>query len=535
MDPRPEEASQRPSADEPRTDPGAEAAEPAVNGHADSDAAEVSEPRTDGTAVEAASSVSPVSEPAAPEPVAPEPAAAEAPVPESPAPEPAAAEAPVPESPAPEPVAPEPAAAEAAGSGSPSNPDAMSTASDDAFSRLLADPTEQKRRTITPKKGSRVTGKIVQLSEKGAFVDFGGREEGFVDIQQLRNEKGEVTRKVGDEIRATVSSVEGGTKLTLKAKRSGNLPAVIDAHRSGLPVEGRVTGVNKGGLVVRIMGVRAFCPFSQIDRRYIEDPSVYVGKRLTFRVTAADAKGKNIVLSRRVLLEEQIRGHAETLRKDLEVGKELSGVVARVRPFGVFVDLGGVDGLVHLSEISHTRVKDPSEVLKVGQDVRVKVMKIEDLGGKKERISLSIKELLDDPWDELSSKLVVGEKVEGKVVRIVDFGAFLEIAPGIDGLIHVSALAAGRVTHPSDIVSVGDAVPAWVVNVDRDSRRISLSLIDPQAAKPAPRSEGKTGRSGGGRKEAREVREHRETRKPEGGMTSMEEAFQRLRDQNDQN
>jgi small subunit ribosomal protein S1 len=375
-----------------------------------------------------------------------------------------------------------------------------------------------------PRKGKRVTGKIVQIGENGVFVDFGGREEGVLDPREIRDEKGELSKKVGDEIRATVLSVAEGVKLTLKGKRPGNLPALLEAHKAGAPVEGRVTGVNKGGLVVRVMGVRAFCPFSQIDRRYIENPQEYVGRKLSFHISSADEKGRNVVLSRRALLEEEARAQAETVRKGLEVGAEIGGTVARIRPFGAFVDLGGVDGLVHVSEISHARVTNPSDVLKVGQDVRVRVVKIEDLGGANERISLSMKQLEADPWESAIDGLSVGGRIQGKVVRVVDFGAFVEIVPGVDGLVHVSALAAGRVDHPSDIVSPGDTVEAWVLQVDRAKRRISLSLVDPAMQPERPERPPR-------RREPRAPKVHRSGGdSAQEGMTSMEEAFERLRE-----
>jgi len=381
-----------------------------------------------------------------------------------------------------------------------------------------------------PRKGKKIAGKIVQIGDNGVFVDFGGREEAVLDIAEIRDEKGELTKAVGDEIRATVVSVGGGVKLTLKGRRPGNLPALLEAQKSGAPVEGKVTGVNKGGLVVRTMGVRAFCPYSQIDRRYIDNPQDYVGRKLSFRVSSADEKGRNVILSRRALLEEEAKEKADVLRQELSIGKDLTGTVARIRPFGAFVDLGGVDGMVHVSEISHTRVNNPADVLKVGQEVRVRVVKIENLGAADERVSLSMKELEADPWKTAVEGISVGQKVTGKVVRIVDFGAFVEIAPGVDGLVHVSALASGRVGHPSEIVTPGETVSAWVVHVDEERRRVSLSLVDPESR--PPRAE--RGREREPRRREREPRApktHR-TGDPDGdgGLTSMGEAFQRLRE-----
>jgi small subunit ribosomal protein S1 len=440
-----------------------------------------------------------------------------------------AVSAPAIESPADPPAAPPPAEAESE-AGTPqaeTGAAPQARAAEDSMAAAVV----SKPQPIVPKKGSRISGKIVRIGEDGAFVDFGGREEGFLDARELRDEKGELTKQVGEKIQATVVSVEGGVKLSTKGgRRSGNVQAVLEAQKGNLPVEGKITGVNKGGLVVHVMGVRAFCPFSQIDRHYVDDPTTYVGKKFTFRVASADERGKNVVLSRRALLEEGVRERAGELRKQLQVGQDHTGVVARIRPFGAFVDLGGVDGLVHVSEITHGRVKDPSEVLQVGQSVKVRILKIEDLGGKGERVSLSIKRLLDDPWDVATRELRAGEKVQGEIVRIVDFGAFVCIAPGVDGLIHVSALATQRVKHPADVVSVGQKVEAWILSVDSETRRVSLSLVDPaeRAERQPPRQRG--GRGGGGRRrEGREAPEPRQEQRKDTGMTSMEEAFQRMK------
>jgi small subunit ribosomal protein S1 len=380
-----------------------------------------------------------------------------------------------------------------------------------------------------PRKGSRLTGKIVRIEAGEVIVELPGGLEGRLDPAEVRTPEGKVNRSVGEQVRVRV--LEGGQRprVTLKGVRKpGNLPAVLEAWRAGTPVRGKVTGVNKGGLVVYVMGIRAFCPISQIDRHYVEEPERFVGRKLSFRVSSADEKGRNVVLSRRALLEEELREKAEDLRRNLRVGQEVRGVVARIRPFGAFVDLGGLDGLVHVSEISHARVQDPAEVLKVGQELTLKVVRIENLGQENERISLSLKQLQEDPWERFAAGLKTGEKVRGKVVRVVDFGAFLEIAPGVDGLVHVSALAEARVEHPSEIVRPGDEVEAWVISVDRDARRISLSLVDPARLERAARKRPEAGERR--RREARSARRDSGERREVPGLTSMAEAFQRLRE-----
>ena len=405
---------------------------------------------------------------------------------------------------------------------------------------VMESASKGKRKLVLPKKGGRVTGRIIQIGEDGVFVDFGGREEGVLEVREIQDAEGKPTRTVGDTVKAVVTQVEGGVKLTLKARSTGDVAGLLAAHQANTAVEGKVTGVNKGGLVVGVMGVRAFCPFSQIDRHYVENPAEFVGKKLTFRISSADGRGKNVVLSRRAYLEEEMKEKAEALRQGLEVGAVIDGIVARLRPFGAFVDLGGIDGLVHVSEISHTRVASPSDALKVGQKVKVQVVKIENLGDKGERISLSVKQLEDDPWTAAVQGLEPGQQVKGKIVRLVEFGAFVQIAPGVDGLIHVSALASDRrVEHPKDVVSTGDEVEVWIVAVDKGSRRISLSLVEPSARPAAGESRGRRDgasprRGPRDRGESREIREYRErARVEEDGLTSMGEAFQRLREKLD--
>ncbi len=411
------------------------------------------------------------------------------------------AETPAPEaaSAAPEAEAPSPAEA----GGAASETDGSAAAEGAAVMQAAVAELPKSGGPPEPRKGGPIRGKIVKLGEEGAFVDFGGREEAFLDRKEITDAEGKLTHDVGADVRGTVLSVEGGVKMSLKAAggkpgaHAGNIPALLDAAKTGAPVEGKVTGVNKGGLVVQILGVRAFCPFSQIDRHWVEDPSVFVGQKLAFRVSSADPKGRNVVLSRRVLLEQDSKEKAEDLRKDLAVGKVLKGTVVRLRPFGAFVDLGGIDGLIHVSEISHRRIKDPSEVLKVGQEVEVKIRSVDNLGRPDERIGLSMKELQGDPWTTAAGALKPGEKVRVKVVRLAEFGAFMEVAPGIDGLAHVSTLADHRVGHPSEVLEVGQELEVWIVSVDPGTKRISLSVVDP-ATRGARGDRGPRDEEGGG-------------------------------------
>ena len=320
------------------------------------------------------------------------------------------------------------------------------------------------------KVGDRVKGKIVSIGEDAAFVDFGGRAEGAVALAALRDSDGNVKAKEGDAIEATITSLEGQITLQPAIKKSdAGLAILIKAKETGTPVEGKVKGTNSGGFEVILGGVRGFCPFSQMDLGPVGDGAQFVGQVLMFKVLDVSEKGRRVVLSRKALLKNERAQLADTVRTKLEPGQLAEGNVTRLLPFGAFVDIGGVQGLVHVSEISHKRVGDPSEALTVGQKVKVKVLKLEHLGeGKKERISLSIKSAEPDPWTDIDTRIKEGDVIKGPVLRVMDFGAFVEILPGIDGLVHVSQLARRRVAHPRDVVAVGQEIEAKVTRVDKD-------------------------------------------------------------------
>lgn len=285
------------------------------------------------------------------------------------------------------------------------------------------------------------------------------------------------------------------------------LAELAQAHAQGIPVEGTVTEVLKVGVSVQVRGVQGFCPLSQLDSRPVADPAVFVGQRLTFRISRfEEAQGKrvNLVLSRRALLAEEARERAATARAQLEPGKVMRGTVSSVVSFGAFIDLGGIEGLLHVGELGHARVEHPKEVLSVGQEVEVKVLKIEPPKDGKggERISLSRKALLQDPWQAAAAQLKPGTHRQATVVRLQPFGAFLQLEPGVDGLLHVSELARDReVRHPKDVLKVGQSVEVVVKSVDLGQKRISLVLPGGEAdeaegeavkvaATPAPQSFG---------------------------------------------
>jgi small subunit ribosomal protein S1 len=353
---------------------------------------------------------------------------------------------------------------------------------DDDFAALLAASEQAARPQVSA--GEVVRGQVIAVGATSAFVEIGGKGEAMIELGEFRDpESGAVGLTVGDLIEATVvDDGRGSGTVVLKRTvgRGGHVPGELEqALAHGIAVEGLVTGENKGGYDVQIGTVRAFCPGSQIDRRRGE-PGGYVGQRLRFRVTKIEAGGRNIVVSRRALLEEEAAQEAERTWERIEVGAVLPGRVSSLRDFGAFVDLGGVEGLIHVSELGHGRVGHPSEVLEPGQPVEVKVVSVEPAGeGGRGRIGLSLRALAPDPWSTARERFAVGATVPGTVRRLEGFGAFVEIAPGLDGLVHVSKITLERrLAHPRQALALGQPVQVTVLAVDEQQRRISLSMVE---------------------------------------------------------
>ena len=365
-----------------------------------------------------------------------------------------------------------------------------------------------KRRTPPPQPGDRVRGTVTSVGRDTVFVELAdGRGEAMIDGAELRDADGMVTIKVGDPIEATV--VEGGGRgepMVLRrqlAHASGaQAPAELArAFELGLPVEGTISAVNKGGVDVTVAGVRGFCPISQLDTRRTEDASGMVGQKLMFRITKyeEDRRGPNLVLSRRALLEEEGRARAVETRAKLQVGAVLPGVVTGLKDFGAFVDLGGIEGMLHVSEIGFSRVTRPADVLAIGQPVTVQVIRIEKRNdpNRPEQVALSLKALAADPWEEAASRFPAGTRVAGTVMRVEPFGAFVELAPGVEGLAHISTLGGGKpLRHARDAVKPGDRLEVTVIAVDRERRRLSLApageseAIDAESQAAADRAGG---------------------------------------------
>ena len=343
------------------------------------------------------------------------------------------------------------------------------------FAEMLA--ASEHAEPFEAKPGDKLTGKIIQIDGPHAFVDCGLREELPMAVQELKAADGEMKYQVGDEITAYAQKTPDGLKLTLaiNLKEAGH-EVLASAYAAGTPVQGKVGSTNKGGFSIDLDGTRAFCPFSQIDVRRADNPDIFIGQTYQFKILELSENGRNIVVSRRALLQADRESLAHATRESLALGDILEGLVTRLVPFGAFVDIGGVEGLVHISQISHQRVADPSDVLKEGQTIKVKVLEIQNLGmGRSERISLSVKALATDPWPETVSSMIPGQDVTGRVTRLVDFGVFVELQPGVEGLIHISELANRRIIHPREILNEDEEINVRVLDVDLDRRRISLS------------------------------------------------------------
>jgi len=339
-------------------------------------------------------------------------------------------------------------------------------------------------RARMPKAGQTVSGRVVAIGTETVFVDVGAKTEAVMDRDQLTDDDGKLTVEVGSTVTARVAEArEGSIVLRVRMSRGADPSAELaQAQAHGIPVTGTVAAVNKGGVEVEVLGQRAFCPISQLDAHYVEDPAEFIGRKLEFRVTRHEPGrgGKaNIVLSRRALLEEEAAKRSAELRAQLAVDKVMPGTVTRIKDYGAFVDLGGLEGMLHISELGFGHVDHPSEVLSEGQSVEVKILKMEPSEDPKrpDRISLSLKALQDDPWDVAVREMSIGQRLKGKVARTQPFGAFVTLPSGIEGLVHVSQLVSDRrVNHAKEVVAVGDEVEVAVLEIDTERHRVALSM-----------------------------------------------------------
>ena len=314
--------------------------------------------------------------------------------------------------------------------------------------------------------GQMLQGVVVLIGRDVVFVDVGGKGEATMDLSELQDEDGHLTVEVGATVEGVVVSTSGGVKLSRKlARGAATRRQLEDAYRAQLPVEGRVEKANKGGYEVRVGGQRAFCPISQIDTGFTSDPEVHVGQRYTFRIIEYKEGGKDLVISRRALIEEEEREQEVEVRKTIVPGADLPGRIASVRPYGAFVDLGGgIQGLLHVSEMGWSRVSDPTKVVQPGDSVTVRVLGVDDEKGK---ISLGMKQLQTDPWDAVGQSYARGHRLTGTVTRVLEFGAFIELQPGIEALAHLSTFPpSGNRDGWKDTVTVGATVAVEILTVD---------------------------------------------------------------------
>jgi small subunit ribosomal protein S1 len=326
-------------------------------------------------------------------------------------------------------------------------------------------------------KGQTLEGTIVAIRQDVAFVNVGGKGEATIEIDELKDADGNLEVAVGDRVQAMVVSTVGGLTLSRKLARGAATERQLeDAFHTGLPVEGKVERAVKGGYEVRIARQRAFCPTSQIDTLRTDDPSVHDGRVYEFRIIEYKEGGRNLVVSRRALLEEQQRASAAEIRRSIAAGAVMTGRVTSVREFGAFVDLGGgVQGLLHVSEMGWSRVSDTSQVVKPGDEITVKVLRVDD---DKQKISLGLKQLTADPWSRVHETYEMGQVRTGRVTRLADFGAFVELEPGVEALAHASTFApTGRSNGWSSGMTPGMTGAFEILSIDLEKKRIGVALV----------------------------------------------------------
>jgi len=328
------------------------------------------------------------------------------------------------------------------------------------------------------KPGSIITGTVVAINDDVVIVSAGLKSEAVIPIEQFKNDKREGEISVGDEVEVALDAVEDGfgeTRLSReKAIRARTWTDLEKAYEEGKVVEGTINGRVKGGFTVEIDNVRAFLPGSLVDVRPVRDPGYLEGKSLEFKVIKLDQRRNNVVVSRRAVVEQEYSAEREALLEGLQEGKSVKGIVKNLTDYGAFVDLGGIDGLLHITDMAWKRVKHPSEVVNVGDEIDVKILKFDR---ERQRVSLGMKQLGDDPWKDLARRYPAQTRIFGKVTNIADYGCFVEIEDGVEGLVHVSEMDwTNRNVNPSRVVQLGEEVEVMVIEIDEERRRISLGI-----------------------------------------------------------
>jgi len=333
--------------------------------------------------------------------------------------------------------------------------------------------------------GTLVKAKVVDITPDAVIVDAGLKSEGIIPKWQFQNENGELEVQVGDEVEVALDLVEDGLGATLlsreKAKRMRAWEKLEEAYEKGEIVKGRITGKVRGGFTVEIGPLRAFLPGSLVDVRPVRDTSHLEGQELEFKVIKLDPKRNNIVLSRRAVVEQEYSAEREELLKKLKEGGVVKGIVKNITDYGAFIDLGGIDGLLHITDMAWKRVRHPSEVVQLGQEVEVKVLRFDE---EKQRVSLGLKQLSEDPWKDIARRYPPGTRLIGRVTNLTDYGCFVELEDGVEGLVHVSEMDwTNKNVNPAKVVQVGDEVEVMVLDIDEERRRISLGM---KQCKPNP-------------------------------------------------
>jgi len=349
----------------------------------------------------------------------------------------------------------------------------MTEGNNDSFEDLFKAEETKTIRHLTP--GEKIKATIVGINDDTTFLDVGGKSEGVLNSSELKDSEGNINYEQGDVLEVYFLQVKKSEQLFTMSIGSGSSTAHLEeAFRSAIPVDGFVKAEIKGGFEITLGGnVRAFCPYSQMGLRRVEDAAAeYIETHMKFLISKFEENGRNLVVSARAIQEAEREEQREKLKETLEEGQTVEGVISSIRDFGAFVDLGGVDGLIPISEIGWSRVENVEEHFTAGQNVQVVVKKID---WDKDRISLSYKETLADPWDEVPTLFPEGSSHQGKVARLAQFGAFVTLAPGIDGLVHISKLGAGRrINHPREVLEEGQNIDVKIESIDRAEKRLSL-------------------------------------------------------------
>ncbi len=327
--------------------------------------------------------------------------------------------------------------------------------------------------------GDKVSGEVINITDSYIFVTLGGKRDVYAEKQDYVDKSGELSYKVGDTLQGYIVKDTETETLIAKSLVSVNLNILHDAFEEKIPVSGKVQSMTKGGYIVDISGIKAFCPISHIDDKIVVEPKRFMNETYDFRIIDYKDKGRNIVVSRKKILDVEKKKLRKEILKNLELDTVVDGVVTRLTNFGAFVDIGGVDGLLHISQFSWGHIDSPSEILNIGDEIKAKVIKI-----KGDKVSLSMKALQENPVDAVLSELTEGEVLTCKVVRNLSFGSFVEIKPGVEGLIPISELSRGRrINNPSEVVNEGDVVEAQVLRINLEDKKVSLSL---KALQPDP-------------------------------------------------